>query len=178
MGARTTSGPVHPGVRGPPRPVGRELFAHNLPHDVEGRPPVDVLEQRVIDQRLVVAAASLADHVPEILKYTVVRLSSEASGIASEQRQAFGCRVVAPSSAAALVRAAAISCLTASRPGNSRLAFLYQPRALSRSPSSMCTMPCSHAASVEDSFWTISWAAFQSPASSRSSTRVVSMARV
>src|SRR3989442_4381558 len=106
------------------------------------------------------------------------RLSSEASGIASEQRQAFGGRVVAPSSAAALVRAAAISCLTASRPGNSRLAFLYQPRALSRSPSSMCTMPCSHAASVEDSFWTISWAAFQSPASSRSSTRVVSMARV
>src|SRR2546425_2316931 len=77
MGARTTSGPVHPGVRGPPRPVGRELFAHNLPHDVEGRPPVDVLEQRVIDQRLVVAAASLVDHVPEILKYTVVEANRD-----------------------------------------------------------------------------------------------------
>src|SRR5207247_1918511 len=106
------------------------------------------------------------------------RLSSEASGIASEQRQDFGGRIVAPLSAAALLRAAAISCLTASRPGNSRLAFVYQPRALSRSPSSMCTTTCSHAASVEDYFWTISWAAFQSPASSRSSTRVVSMARV
>src|SRR5438034_11197056 len=77
MGAGTTSGPVHPGVRGQPRPVGRELFAHNLPHDVEGRPPVDVLEQRVIDQRLVVAAASLVDHVPKILKYTVVEANRD-----------------------------------------------------------------------------------------------------
>src|SRR5438876_439837 len=190
MGAGTTSGPVHPAVRGPPRPVGRELFAHNLPHDVEGRPPVDVLEQRVIDQRLVVAAS--AKLMPWARRFASAfrgchsnrprivygRLSSEASGIASEQRQDFGGRIVAPLSAAALLRAAAISCLTASRPGNSRLAFVYQPRALSRSPSSMCTTPCSHAASVEDSFWTISWAAFQSPASSRSSTRVVSMARV
>src|SRR2546427_12939635 len=77
MGARTTSGPVHPGVRGPPRPVGRELYAKNLPTDVGGRPPVDVLEQRVIDQRLVVAAASLVDHVPEILKYTVVEANRD-----------------------------------------------------------------------------------------------------
>src|SRR5436190_16321816 len=83
------------------------------------------------------------------------RLSSEASGIASEQRQDFGGRIVAPLSAAALLRAAAISCLTASRPGNSRLAFVYQPRALSRSPSSTCTTPCSHAASVDDSLWTL-----------------------
>src|SRR3989442_9910506 len=77
MGARTASGPVHPGVRGPPRPVGGELFAQNLPHDVEGRPPVDVLEQRVIDQRLAVAAASLVYHVPEILKYTVVEANRD-----------------------------------------------------------------------------------------------------
>src|SRR2546421_4042320 len=39
----------------------------------------------------------------------------------SEQRQAFGCRVVAPSSAAALVRAAAISCLTRSEEHTSEL---------------------------------------------------------
>src|SRR5262245_13664742 len=66
-------------------------------------------------------------------------------------------------------RAAAISAGAASLPGNSRSARLYQPRALSRSPSRMCTMPWIHAARVDFSFWTISCAFFQSPAA-RSST--------
>src|SRR5262245_53178385 len=65
-------------------------------------------------------------------------------------------------------RAAAISAGAASLPGNSRSARLYQPRALSRSPSRICTMPWIHAASVDSSFWTISCAFFQSPAASSS----------
>src|SRR5207249_791959 len=69
-------------------------------------------------------------------------------------------------------RAAAISAGAASGPGKSRSARLYQPRALSRSPSRMCTIPCSHAASVDFSFWTISCACFQSPAASNSTAQV------
>src|SRR5688572_10076659 len=66
-------------------------------------------------------------------------------------------------------RAAPSSSWTALAPGNGRSARRYQYCALSRSPSSVWTMPCSHAASVDDSFCTISCAACQSPRSSSSS---------
>src|SRR3989442_753754 len=69
---------------------------------------------------------------------------------------------------ATILPAAAISSLTASRPGKTRPAFRYQYRTLSRSPSRICTMPWSHAASADVSCWTISWARCHAPARRRS----------
>jgi hypothetical protein len=38
-----------------------------LANDVEGRTPMDVLQERLVDEGLVVAAAGLVDHGPKIL---------------------------------------------------------------------------------------------------------------
>ena len=59
------------------RPVGRELFSHNLAHGVESRSPVDMLKECVVDQSLIVTAASLVDHVPEILDHRVVQANRD-----------------------------------------------------------------------------------------------------
>ena len=52
---------------GDSRRIRRQLLANGLPHDIERRAPVNVLQQGVIDERLVIAAAGLVYDIAEII---------------------------------------------------------------------------------------------------------------
>src|SRR6266508_4285600 len=53
--------------------IGREFFPHDLSHGVECRSSVNMLEQGIIDQRLIVATAGLVDQVSKILEHRVIK---------------------------------------------------------------------------------------------------------
>src|SRR3990172_6089115 len=69
--------PLKPRVRPPCVAVGREFFSDDLTDGFEGRPAVDVLKQRVVDQRLVVSTASPVYRGPKELDHRVVEANRD-----------------------------------------------------------------------------------------------------
>src|SRR5439155_15195018 len=77
-GSAARGGPrLRPGLGSPRIPVGRELFPHDLPDRIESRATMNVLEQRVVDQSLVVAATSPIHCGPKELDHCVVQANRD-----------------------------------------------------------------------------------------------------